>query len=350
MGTSSSKIYTQSTQTPVSKVKNCSKENINMDNILLDPRSPDVNRTPLTSILASRVKSIEETPSTPTKYVRETSLNVSKEKKFLDPRSPSQFIPRTPLNLSLDGDKIEHSSGQYSLEYSGCIEEASCRNFNERLANITFDDDFYAENNASNTFEKKTNDAIEDIPILCTLAEEEEDQPIAGLAVAEKHIQATPVTTLEVPKSRFDINEYGDSENISPLVDPNMCIKRNALSAFSSTPISTTINQQKLLIKKQTKLNTEIFKDEKANNTEYSTPAKRVTKIKEVDNPRTPFGSIQNHRSKSTENLSQQPQAQLKENVRPYHINDENFTPKSKLTPLSKQGNKLRRINQIAYD
>lgn len=351
MGTSSSKIFTQSTQTPVSKVKNCNRENIDMDNILLDPRSPDVNRTPLTSILASRVKSIEETPYTPTKYVRETSLNVSKEKKFLDPRSPSQFIPRTPLNLSLDGDKIEHSSGQYSLEYSGCIEEASCRNFNERLANITFDDDFYTDNNASNTFEKKANDAIDEIPILCTLAEEEEDQPIAGSAVAEKNIQATPVTTLEVPKSRFDINDYADSENISPLVDPNMCTKRNALSSFSSTPISTTINQQKLLIKKQTKLNTEIFKDfAKANSTEYSTPATRVAKIKEVENLRTPFGSIQNHRSKSTENLSQQPQAQLKENVRPYHINDENFTPKSKPTPLSKQGNKLRRINQIAYD
>ncbi|XP_055305668.1 uncharacterized protein LOC129570191 isoform X1 [Sitodiplosis mosellana] len=358
MGSNSSKTFTQSAQqTPVSKVKNCSKGKNNLENILLDPRSPDVNRTPLASILVSRMKTAEETPSTPTKYVRETLLNDSKEKKFLDPRSPSQFIPRTPLNLSLNGENIENSSGQYSLEYSGCIEEASCRNFNERLANITFDDDdLYAEGNAPKTVERKTNEFIDDISTLCTVDEENDhdhDQPSSdSLELTEKGIQNTPVTTLEAPKDRFDTNVvYADGENVSPLVDPNMCIKRNALSAFSSTPISTAISQQKLAIKKNNKPNTEIFKDDqKINNIEYATPAKRMAKIKEVDNPRTPFGSIQNHRSKSTENLSQQPQTQLKESVRPYHINDENFTPNSKLQASSKQGNKSRRINQIAYD
>lgn len=348
MGSNSSKTENQTTQTPMSKLKNCNKEKINMENILLDPRSPDVNRTPLTTILANRMKVVENEFSTPTKYVRETSLNVSKEKKFLDPRSPSQFIPRTPLNLSIDGDKIDSSSRQYSLEYSGCIEEASCRNFNERLANITFDDDFIEEN-ASKMADKKLNEVVDDISTLCTVDEEE---PISDSSVSgKKRSQITPVTTSEVPKSRFDINVYADNENISPLLDSNMCIKRNALSAFSSTPITALTNQQKLLAKKHTKLNTEIFKDDKINNTECTTPAKRMAKIKETDNPRTPFGSIQNQLSKSTENLTQQQQIQLKENVRAFNINnDENFTPKTKSMALSKQGNKSRRINQIAYD
>lgn len=341
MGSNSSKTCSQSMQhTPMPKVKDKS----NLENILLDPRSPDVNRTPLTRILASRVKMVEETPTTPTKYVCETLLNNSKEKKFLDPRSPSQFIPRTPLNLSLKDDNIENSSGQYSLEYSGCIEEASCRNFNERLANITFDDDdLCAKDNASKKNDKRAIEAVEliDISNLCTVDEEELTD---SLAPAENGIQITPVATLEPPKRRFEthILTHVDNENISPLVDSNICTKRNALSAFSSTPITC---QQKLTAKKHNKLNTEIFQDDqKSNNTEYSTPAKRVAKIKEVDNPRTPFGSIQNHRSKSIENLSQQPQ------TRPYQINNENFTPNSKFAALSKQGNKSRRINQIAYD
>lgn len=341
--------------TPMSKVKSCSKNKSNLENILLDPRSPDVNRTPLA--IASRMKTVEATLSTPTKHVCETLLNNSKEKKFLDPRSPSQFIPRTPLNLSMKEENIENNSGQYSLEYSGCIEEASCRNFNERLANITFDDDvdLCARDNAPKWNEQKTIGAVEPIDIsnLCTVNEEEDQDSSDPLKPAENGIQMTPVTTLEAPKRRFETNVlHVNNENISPLVDPtNMCIKRNALSAFSSTPISTTVCQPKLTAKKHNKLNAEIFKDDqKSNNVENTTPAKRMAKIKEMDNPRTPFGSIQNHRSKSTENLSQQPQAQIKEITRPYHINNENFTPNSKFAALSKQGNKSRRINQIAYD
>lgn len=357
MGSISSKTSSESMQgTQMSKVKN-NKNKSNLENILLDPRSPDINRTPLASILASRMRTAEETPSTPTKYVRETILNNPKENKFLDPRSPSQFIPRTPLNLSLKDDNIEINSGQYSLEYSGCIEEASCRNFNERLANITFDDndELCDRDNASKRNEKKTIEAVEliDISNLCTVDEEEDLDLSDSLKSAENGIQITPIPTLEAPKRRFETNVlHVDNENISPLVDLNMCIKRNALSAFSSTPNSTTICQQKQTAKKHNKLNTEIFKDDQKtnNNMEYTTPAKRMAKIKEVDNPRTPFGSIQNHRSKSTENLSHQPQTQIKEIARPYHINNENFTPNSKFAALSKQGNNSRRINQIAYD
>lgn len=115
----------------------CTDEN---RSIFLDPRSPNINRT---RILSNRLDCIEQTPKADTQHsVHDTPMNSSKQKGHLDPRSPSQFIPRTPLNMSLSGDDIEKSNGQYSVTYSGYIEEASCRNFNERLENITFDDSF----------------------------------------------------------------------------------------------------------------------------------------------------------------------------------------------------------------
>lgn len=132
-------------------------------NILLDPRSPDINRTPLTGI-HNRVRknaSIPSTPSTP----KNSSYQIKSIKSNFDPRSPSQFIPRTPLNISLDDDKIESSSTQYSLEYSGLVEEASCRHFNERLANITFDSSFTEPQNDKHAEEEELKPLAENIAV-----------------------------------------------------------------------------------------------------------------------------------------------------------------------------------------
>lgn len=76
MGSSSSK-----TSTAMLKIDIDGNEENIMQNILLDPRSPDVNRTPMANILGSRLKSLEQTPI---KY--KTSLNTSNAKKLLDPR------------------------------------------------------------------------------------------------------------------------------------------------------------------------------------------------------------------------------------------------------------------------
>lgn len=308
MGTSYSK---KSVASP--KLESAATEESIIPNMLLDPRSPDVNRTPLTGIMPHRLHnecSREQIQTTPTKKGQNRiQEHISKEIKLLDPRSPSQFIPRTPLNMSLIGDNIENHSNQYSLEYSGCIEEASCRNFNERLANITFDDMYVGavkqqEGMADNCEENKN-----------SLIEEE-------TAIKTQCIQNTPIVLQsEVPKNRLGIMNVGD-ENISPVLHPTLCTnKRNAHSASSSTPVQP----KSLLPKKHTKkaMNDEIFMDEKVTDTIYVTPAKR---IKDTERPRTAFGSLLNHRVKSVENLSlQQMQLQL-----PQTMKNENSTPKTK--------------------
>lgn len=359
MGSNTSKthnsgtIATELSPSKVIKEENGALDKNIMDNILLDPRSPDVNRTPLTSILNNRQKNrpiVEQPLATPVNLRKKLLNHSAKELKLLDPRSPSQFIPRTPLNMSFDGENIEHSSNQYSLDYSGVIEEASCRNFNERLANITFDDLDTETDNVSKVAVYSKLEIIADISIP-NVADDEEHQ-LSDAEDLEPRSQ-TPTAPSEKPKGN-DMDM--DDENISPVVDPISNNKRNAVSAFSSTPISTSNNQLKsLLLKKHTKKTNKmgIFTDEATNNTSaLATPAKRLAKINETDNPRTPFGSLLNRRSKSVENVSQQ--IGLKENTRPNNGKDENATPKKqKPTALLKHVNRsggIRIKNDIFHD
>ncbi|XP_031632153.1 uncharacterized protein LOC116346319 [Contarinia nasturtii] len=305
------------TSTTVLKIDTDGNEINMMQNILIDPRSPDVNRTPLVSILG--MKSIEQTPTT-----RKTSLNTSNERKLLDPRSPSKFIPRTPLATSLDGTGIENSIGKYSLEYSGYIEEASCRNFNERLANITFDDSYTEANDASKIAAIKTNETINlSISHAADAIYDNDDGVNEQLRSTEsmKRCQNTPMALPSEPTSRFDVNVYTDVENISPVINTTQHNKLNTLSAFSSTPISILNNQQKSMsAKKLATTNKDICIDN-------GTPGKRMVKTKE---PRTPFGCLQNQQ------LIQK--------------DHENSTPKSKTSVISKRTKKTRIINQIICD
>lgn len=319
-------------------------------NNLLDPRSPDVNRTPI--ILNSRLTKravVQQTPVTPVN-LRKALLNYSaKELKLLDPRSPSQFIPRTPLNMSFDAEHIDTSEQQFSLEYSGDIEEASCRNFNERLANITFDDVLRENENVVTSSDSKL-ERIEDVSITNAM-DDAMDQHDDDDDEEEKNSNQTPNESMNQP----NVNAiHMDDENISPVVAAaDSVVKRNTASAASSTPISTSTSQLKsMLLKNHNKKianKTGIFTD----NMEMTTPTKRLDKINEDDKPRTPFGCLLNRRSKSVENLSQQSFG-LKENVRAVGSNDENVTPKQpKSTAMLKHMNRsggIRRKNDIFVD
>lgn len=253
MGNQKSKILEQSILKHVKTEDEVLSKN-SAQNILLDPRSPDANRTPLTK--KCHQLNYEQMQVTP--------RSNSKEMKFLDPRSPSQFIPRTPLHMSMDNDRSNHETDS-PLEYSGCIEEASCRNFNERLANITFDDYVEAENEHIKTMEVSCGEKIDSM-----------------------------ISPIVLPP---ELSKNGDDEIIMHYN------KRNAKSTLSSTPISLSMDRPKsLLIKKYLKKskNTEIFMDED----QPTTPTMKFN-----GKPRTPFGSLLNHHdkpSKSVDNLQQQ--------------------------------------------
>lgn len=356
MGSNSSKTHSAAAATTPTSTMDLSlskhtEQPNGIANNLLDPRSPDVNRTPI--ILNNRLTkrpAIQQTPVTPV-HLRKTLLNYSaKDMKFLDPRSPSQFIPRTPLNMSFDAENIDTSNQQFSLEYSGDIEEASCRNFNERLSNITFDDLLRENENGLKSSDSKL-ERIEDVSI--TNAMDGVMEQHDGDADEEDRNQ-TPNESMNQPNNNAI---HMDDENISPVVAAsNSNVKRNTASAASSTPILTSTNQLKsMLLKNHNRKianKTEIFTD----NIEMTTPTKRLAKINEVDDkPRTPFGCLLNRRSKSVENLSQQSFG-LKENVRALGSNNENSTPKrQKSTTMLKHINRsggggVRRKNDIFHD
>lgn len=175
------------------------KQNIN---ILLDPRSPDINRTPLTGISSNRVRKNVSTPSTPKNSSRQM------QKSNFDPRSPSQFIPRTPLNISLEGDKVENSCTLYSLEYSGLVEEASCRYFNERLENLTFDSSFTEPQNDKHTEKKEPQPPVKNISCPGACADVKENN--------SPYIRAAP-TFSSTPNFDFNAKQNKKLEYFSPV-------------------------------------------------------------------------------------------------------------------------------------
>lgn len=364
------------------------KENddlISDPNVLLDPRSPDIHRTPLTDILGNRLnyrQKIEQLPQTPINSLRTKLLNYSiNEKKLLDPRSPSQFIPRTPLNLSFDDNsKIEGNTALYSIEYNGNIEDESCRNFYERLANITFDD---ADNEIGNESKlpKHTLKEIKEEDIADTKFIPENkiqihsiDEEDSKKSVAES-IHQTPTTVLAAV-SKFNVDLDVEEKNISPIICNTVQTNRtnDELTAFSSTPIVTTNSQlKKLLLKSHIKKvnKPEIFEDDEFNDFAsdsmmagnrsedeiLSTPIKRLIKDIDESQPRTPLGVL-NRRSRSVESLSQR-QSRLnlaKDNERTNDsrskLNDENifFTPQTKKRAIRQKNSGLRQRVPIFND
>lgn len=364
MGSCSSK--TQVGETPIKpniEPKIREDDNLIMDaNVLMDPRSPDIHRTPLTDILGNRLNYRDRVallPHTPINSLRSKLFDCSlNDQKFLDPRSPSQFIPRTPLNLSFDDtSKLDGNTALYSIEYNGNIEDESCRNFYERLANITFDD---AENDADNASKSRKialHEICEEDQFEVNSISEQEIQNLSTMA-SKTIQQETPVLKMPIVSKIKFTDDLGDDEKIiSPIVtnavSTNKTINASS-SAFSSTPIVANNGQLKKILMKShlKKVNkTEIFEDDEVDdcrsNTIFdgnrsedeilSTPGKRLNRDGGGNTPRTPL-SVLNRRSKSVETLSQRQSRlnQKKGNERVNEsyskLNDENiyFTPQPK--------------------
>lgn len=390
MGINSSKsqmVSAAPNKTIEMKVKKDSNSNIESISLqrLLDPRSPDVNRTPLPEILTHRFNNCvqnEEVVKTPINQFRKKLLNYSStDSKLLDPRSPSQFIPRTPLNLSFDESKLA-SKTEFSLEYTGVIEEASCRNFNERLANITFDDcdieiDSMSKTKLHEIQEEEDNNEVNNDNAVDKNAETEK---ILELTSQIKNDPRSPSQSIErtplvLANAVSKIQNIADDErNISPIINETSDRKANQQQTFSSTPIVQQTGQLKtLLLKKNFARKAEIFKDNEmcdgsvevvetnlARNKSIEvliTPVKQMAKRKENEKSRTPLGVL-NRRSKSVENFTlPQSKCGQQENIilNTYEskVNDENvyFTPQSKpKTSLKKLNSGFKSKIQIHYD
>lgn len=307
-------------------------------NILLDPRSPNITRTPLFRFFSHRVTQTpfqaevnECTPSNVLRkrLLRDIGLNTSKETNLLDPRSPSQFIPRTPLhfapNDTLDAENSRGSSKVISLEYSGYIEEASCRNFNAKLSNITLDDTDYEDVNDSLVIDgelaeirrkyMETNfDFVGD-----EIKFRQEEDPRSP----SESICRTPFVLASKAKS-LSQSDMSGMENVSPIVTANAIVddggvatekKANIYALFSSTPtVPQTIGTNVVKVKNLEKIiKTRIYEDEPETENAVAssksieiltTPLKRFVKPNVNDEkPRTPL-SIVNRRSKSAESLA----------------------------------------------
>lgn len=320
--------------------------------VLLDPRSPHVARTPLAKILPQRLSEKplrnELKANTPTNILRKRIMRdigfnyTSKELNLLDPRSPSQFIPRTPLNLWSPDDFIgENSRGTskvISLEYSGFIEEASCRNFNEKLANITLDDadyDFTPDSPAKDDEFRdgelakirrkylETNfDFVGDEIKFHQVAELDPRSPSENIIRTPFALPSKPTTDVSAIDSISPIITAASGDGDGDEKD------KYTLPMFSSTPTAqqTSGDRDAAVVKAKNLgkiIKTRIYEDEPETENissrsieAFLTPLKKFTKANaDDDKPRTPL-SIVNRRTKSAESLAQR-QSRLR-------INNEN--------------------------
>lgn len=324
--------------------------------VLLDPRSPHIARTPLSKILPHRLDGkslqIQLNEQTPTnilrkRLLRDIGLNyTSKELNLLDPRSPSSFIPRTPLYLSSGGDSFGEENSRVaskviSLEYSGFIEEASCRNFNEKLANITLDDTDYEDASESMAKDDEFRDG-ELAEIRRKYLETNFD--FVGDEIKFLHdrdprspsenICRTPFVLTSKAKS-LSQSDVSGIDNVSPIItimntvdndgDDDDNTKRNTeiYALFSSTPTVQQASGFAAIAKGKNlekMIKSRIYEDEpETENTVRSsksieilmTPMKKLVNVND-EKPRTPL-SIVNRRTKSAESLAQR-QSRLRAN------------------------------------
>lgn len=384
---------------------------------LLDPRSPNIDRTPLAVVLATerRIRQIIHTsvignvngdaePTTPANTMRRRLLRDlgynyrEKEMNLLDPRSPSAMIPRTPIAFAAGTSKndneiaaaIDDANTSQSFEYTECIEDASCRHFNEKISNITLDG-YSGEvpedgNNDSSMIKRKqyleTNfDVTEAIPETLPEVEENEADPRSP----SLNVQRTPMV--------FAANTATDTAVAGAVVDDAETAADNDVAAidnimdnsmldivgpaFSSTPTATMVaiatplrhKSNAIIITKQKNL---IYEDETdavhsldklaKKSVEEFIPMTPVQKFHQRDGDkrvRTPL-SVINRRTKSAENLSSKHSRiraidenhKMNENINlsiRKHSN-ENTTPKSSMIPLRmplSQRNSVSKIPQL---
>lgn len=336
------------------------------DDILLDPRSPNIARTPLSEVLAGRFAVKKEQPTefnleTPTNLLRKRILRdlgvnyTSKELNLLDPRSPSHLIPRTPLNLSFAVDEPDNTN-IVSVEYSGLIEEASCRHFNEKLANITLDDADFEE--AKESLEKEDEFTDGELAAIRQKYLETNFEFVGDEIQVRCDPRSPSINIFRTPMmgnivtSKFNKNitaEIEMDENISPLLLPGD--NKSRFGMLSSTPMVTSVIEKdavQSIISCTDKIHkTIIYEDDnvKENNLNsvvemkssgasvvvvesiVSTPMKKFVRMNEKDEnkPRTPL-SIINRCIKAAEKETQQ-HSQTKKNEKENSKLNEQFTP-----------------------
>lgn len=341
---------------------------------LLDPRSPNIERTPISTVMTiqQRLKNSVATTTmddaqTPTNFMQRKLLRdlghsySVKELNMLDPRSPSLFIPRTPLDFKkVPEDGPRPASLANSFEYNECIEEASCRNFNEKISNITLDDsnDELPADGAEDVSEirRKYLETNFDVAEPKSTSDENDDPRSPSL-----NVYRTPIVLSGVPKVTIP-------KQISPDTADNMedflhDINEINEPVFSSTPtttiasIETPTKRTCAIEKKQKNL---VYEDEideeiivcadtittkSQDDIILMTPMQKFNQKDGDGRVRTPL-SVINRRSKSAENLITSKQLrfrtmgennQLTVNAvanQKYKINQDENTPKSSMIPM----------------
>lgn len=123
----------------------------NAGKTLAVPPTPAIPQTPLTETIAHHLNRITtedvnqyQKIQTPTYLLRKKilyDLGYTYSLKENDPRSPSQRIPRTPMNLENNNSAAEANNENdiSSLQYNSTLED-SCREFNSKLDEITMDE------------------------------------------------------------------------------------------------------------------------------------------------------------------------------------------------------------------
>lgn len=340
----------------------------NLPDPVLDPRSPNIERTPMTNVLSRFNSRNIENAVTPKNLLRNKLLREfgnkysEKEINLLDPRSPTVNVPRTPIHFSMsDGNETDISTVSEpfcTLDESECI-EASCRAFNEKISNITLDDSDYEDGNFN------ASDELE-----CIRQKYMETHFDVGDGDGEKlsedprspstNVFRTPiilstgskVTTVDELVDELDSidKEMDKCINIEDIKDGDIELIETNLPISSSTPTvpsdssAVKVNNLEKLIKNK------IYEDaghelviQNDGNAIIMTPVrkfikKEATAAAVAAKPRTPLGVL-NRRTKSAESLSKK-QSRIQQNVaenKAMAFNsksnknpevDENFTPK----------------------
>lgn len=230
MGNTASKKGSVIMKTPEKSVAAINDESFTADmvkaNQMLDPKTPAIPQTPLTQTIANHLSRITNddlnqnpTIKTPSYLMRKKilhDLGYTYTIKETDPRSPSHSIPRTPLNLAENSNVISDSQTS-SFQYNSTLED-SCRDFNEKLDDITMGEEAEdAEQNAANSANnaKEPNEQTESQSELC-----DQKTPNCDEETTPDFASKTNSIDKSIPaidESENDSSPKASEENISPL-------------------------------------------------------------------------------------------------------------------------------------
>lgn len=230
---------------------------ISIDDDEVEVNNPSIVQTPLTKTIASHLNKIAQNDlihnplvATPSHMMRKKILQdlgyTCSFDKILrpDPRSPSQAIPRTPLNLTQNIDEQTEDA----FNYEDKLVDKSIQTFNERLAQITLDD--IAEDDQTNDTEDVPEDDSANNPIpedgnvdqVSVKSTPEADPPIdkctnEALNDPQKEVKKTPAKNDQIENVKGPAEERIMAKNASGGRIPLSVVNRRGISC-ERTPIS----------------------------------------------------------------------------------------------------------------